>query len=130
MAEILINTGRIELDIKRDGKKVGVFTFNPSDINETKKHAKIVEDLEESQKEQLDRIKEIDDHGSTLDSVTFMEEFTKDICNKIDVIYGDGTSDMLFGDCLNVDTIISFFNQLQPYYASASEMRKSKYKNK
>lgn len=130
MAELRIDTGNISLDIIRDGTIVGVFQFNPTDIVQAKKHAEIVEELERNQTEILAKAKELDEHGTKLDSTKFMEDFVVDIRGKIDAVYGAGNSDMLFGDCLNVDNIISFFEQLQPYYAEASKKRKAKYQKK
>lgn len=129
MAELQVKTGKIKLDIIRDGEKVGVFTFNPSNLEESKKHAEIVKKLEESQDVQLAKAKDVDDNGSELERINFMKDIICDMRNIIDDVYGKGTSEMLFGDCYSAETINDFFVQLRSYYEKASKERKTKYKN-
>lgn len=129
MAELLINTGKIELDINRDGEKVGVFSFNPTSLDESKKHAEIVEKLENGQEELTKKAKELDKSGTELERIDFMKEFVTDMRDKIDEVYGEGTSELCFGNCYSAEVITDFFVQLKPYYEEASKKRKEKYKN-
>lgn len=129
MAKLQINTGLIELDIERDGKRIGVFSFNPTNLDESKKHAEIVEKLEKEQPAQLAKAKELDENGTGLERIDFMKEFVTDMRGKIDDVYGEGTSEMCFGDCYNAEVITDFFVQLKPYYEKASSERKAKYKS-
>lgn len=127
--EIIIDDGVIELDINRGGKVVGVFRFNPSDLEESERHARITEEIEKNHEEQAAKAKEIDEKGSTLDGIEYLKNFVVDMHDKIDCVYGSGTSKLLFGECKSIDMIVSFFNQLQPYYEKASQKRREKYKN-
>lgn len=128
MATLQINTGVIELGIIRDGKEVGTFTFNPTNLDESRKHAEIVEKLEREQAEQLEKAKALDEHGTNMERIDFIKGFVADMRNKIDEIYGEGTSEVIFGDCYSAEVITDFFVQLTPYYESASRKRKEKYK--
>lgn len=127
MAKLQINTGVIELDIERDGKKVGKFSFNPTNLSESRKHAEIVDKLEKEQTAQLAKAKELDENGTSFERIDFMKEFVTDMRNKIDEVYGEGTSEMCFGDCYSAEVITDFFVQLKPYYKKASAERKAKY---
>lgn len=122
--KIVIDTGVKSLDIIRDGENVGVFRFNPSDYDEAMRHAGIVSELEEKQSEYITKAKALDESGTAKDKVDFLAGFTRDMRDKIDSVYGDGTSDMLFGDALVIEAVLSFFNQLKPFYAEASTARK------
>lgn len=129
MAKLQIDTGLIELEIERDGKKVGVLIFNPASLDESRKHAEIVEKLENGQAELMKKAKELDVNGTDVERIDFMKDFVTDMRNKIDAVYGDGTSDMCFGNCYSAEVITDFFVQLKPYYEKASKDRKAKYKN-
>lgn len=129
MAELQVKTGKIKLDVIRDGEKVGIFTFNPSNLEESKKYAEIVEKLEESRSGQYAKAKEVDENGTELERINFMKSMICDMRIIIDDVYGKGSSEMLFGDCYSVETITNFFVQLKSYYEKASKERKAKYKN-
>lgn len=127
--ELKNNSGKIELKINRDGNIVGLFTFNPYNLKESQKHAEIVENIEKEQPELLKKAKNVDENGTALESINFRLEFIEDLREKIDNVYGEGTSELLFGDCYSEEMIIDFFEQLKPYYEKASKERKAKYKN-
>lgn len=124
--KLIIDTGVKRIDIIRNGENVGVFTFNPTDYVEAQKHANIITELEQQQKEYAAKAAELDKNGTDKEKIDFFVDFLGGFLEKIDDVYGDGTSDMLFGGALDIDAILSFFKQLQPFYAEASEQRKAK----
>lgn len=124
--QIIIDTGEKKIDIVRNGKKVGIFVFHPADYAEAQRHANIIVELEQQQAEYGEKAAKLEETGSDSEKIDFFVEFLQGILHKIDVVYGDGTSAMLFGGVLDIDAILSFFQQLQPYYQEASEARKNR----
>lgn len=130
MRELIINTGTRKLEVVRDGEKVGVFIFNPDDIAESKKYIEFSERLADTKESRLKEAEMLDEHGTKMEIAEYSENLVRELRQEIDNIYNPGTSEMLFGDCINISTLTDFFEQLQPYYAEASKARKEKYKTK
>lgn len=126
---IEIETSVITIPVKRNGVEVGVFMFNPHDFAEAERHANIVDELEKQQKEYEEMAKKLDKDGTPKEVINFFACFIRDILKKIDNVYGEGTSNILFGSALDMTAVLSFFRQIKPYYEAASEERKQKAMN-
>ena len=130
MAELHINSGLVRLDIIRDGENVGVFKFNPKDVGEAQRFGNVVAEMEAKREEYTKKASEADTSDNAKARVDFMVEFIKFLRNSIDGIYGDGTSELVFGKTLDVDMFFEFMQGIAPYYKNASTERTAKYKNK
>lgn len=130
MDEIRISSGAKSVNIVRDGKNVGVFTFNPKDVKEAQRHSEIVAEMEVKREKYIEKATELDKGNDTQAKIDFLAEFIADIHNDIDKVYGSGTSKMVFGDTLELDMISDFLRSLAPHYTKASEERTAKYKKK
>lgn len=130
MSELHISTGAVRLDIIRDGENVGVFRFNPKDIAEAQRYSEVVTEMEAKRVEYLQKAREIDAENDVKKKIDFLVGFVQDMRADIDKIYGEGTSDLAFGDTLDIDMFFDFIEGLAPYYKKASSERTAKYKKK
>ena len=130
MNELHISTGAVRLDIIRDDENVGVFKFNPKNLAEAQRYAEVVSEMEKKKVEYLEKAKTLDAENDTKGKIDFLIEYVKEMRNDIDKIYGEGTSDLVFGDTLDIDMFFDFIEGLAPYYKKASSERTAKYKNK
>lgn len=130
MNELHISTGAVRLDIIRDGENVGVFKFNPKDISEAQRYSEVVTEMENKRVKYLEKAKTLDAENDIKAKIDFLAEYVKEMRNDIDKIYGEGTSNLAFGDTLDIDMFFDFIEGLAPYYKKASSERTAKYKNK
>lgn len=130
MSQLQISTGAVKLDIIRDGENVGVFKFNPRDIGEAQRYGKVVAEMESKKVDYLKTAVELDESDDVGSKIDFLAEYVGDLRKDIDKIYGEGTSQLVFGNALNIDMFFDFLSSLAPYYKQASSERTAKYKNK
>ena len=130
MDEIRISSGAKSVNIVRDGEIVGVFTFNPKNLAEAQRYTEVVSEMEKKRVEYLERAKTLDAENDIKGKIDFLIEYVKEMRNDIDKIYGEGTSNLGFGDTLDIDMFFDFIEGLAPYYKKASSERTAKYKNK
>lgn len=130
MSELHISSGAVRLNIIRDGENVGVFTFNPKNLLEAQRYSDVVVEMQKKKVEYLERARVLDAENDIKGKIDFLIEYVKEMRNDIDKIYGEGTSDLVFGDTLDIDMFFDFIEGLAPYYKKASSERTAKYKNK
>lgn len=125
MASLKINTGVIALEIENElGEVQGVFRFNPNDITQAKNFLKLTEEFDDKQKEFSER----EEQCTTMDEkMELLEEVVTYFTDALDMIYGKGSSQVLFGGAKTLTMFEDFFEGIIPYYASASTDRTSKY---
>ena len=122
-----IQTGRIGINIKRDGEDVGIFYFNPSDIASARKIMDLKRDFEIKEKEFQQESKNAD---TTEKQIALLEEIVNYFRDKIDEVYGPGTSNLLFGEARVLEMFSGFFDGINKHYMKASQERLAKAKNK
>lgn len=128
MTSLKINTGDISLEILGDDDKPrGVFKFNPEDIVTTKKFLQVQKDFALMEKEYQDRAAMTED---TLEVASLLAEIVTFLKTKLDEVYGENTSKVLFGDACTLSMFSDFFDGIEPYYTKAiNKMRKKYSKN-
>ena len=125
MGKLIINTGAISLDIEdSDGTKRGTFRFNPNDILIAKRMLDIQAEVNEKMTEFQQREEAI---TKPEDKVAFLYEVTEYYRKMIDDIFGEGSSQILFGDAHTLGMIVDFIDGITPYFNKASEKRMKKY---
>lgn len=130
MEQLHIKSKSITLEIIKDDESVGLFKFNPSDIGEAQRYSQVVSEMETKKVEYLLKAKEIDAENDVQKTIDFLADFVKYLQSGVNKIYGEGTSDLVFGDSLDIDMYFQFMDGLAPYYKKASIERTAKYKNK
>ena len=125
MDSLKISTGRVRLQIVDEaGNQRGIFSFNPSDIESAKRVIEIQKDFEMKNAEFQKRI----NAAETLEEkITILDELVTYFEKVIDDCFGEGSSQVLFGDDKSVDMFYDFFDGITPYYEKASKERMARY---
>lgn len=125
MESLQIRTGAISLRILDDlGEERGIFKFNPEDIESAKQVLSLQQELTEKQKEFEDRSEQCETDD---EKIELLSESVAYFRNLVDKCFGDGTSDLVFGDANSLSMFYDFFEGIMPYYENASKKRMAKY---
>lgn len=125
MDSLKISTGRVRLQIVDEaGNQRGIFSFNPSDIESAKRVIEIQKDFEMKNAEFQKRINAAE---TIEEKITILDELVTYFEKVIDDCFGEGSSQVLFGDDKSVDMFYDFFDGITPYYEKASKERMAKY---
>ena len=134
MDSIKIETGEKRLCINDDPERV--ITFNPSDLLFAEKFYQMLGDVDskmteyQRQAEALEADKEKDANDIPV-NMQARFDLLRPTCDysrsMIDSIFGDGTSQMVFGDSLNLDAFSQFFDGITPYFKTARAAKVAQY---
>ena len=136
MEKILqINTGIVSLAIMRDGKDTGTLSFNPTDTLFAERFYALLGELQKSLNDYKARGIELSKKGFDQDGVPVNVEeqiaMQIQLCNylreKIDKIFGEGTSQKLFGEVRNLEIYQQFFDGILPFFQQARAEKVAKY---
>ncbi|MDY6867236.1 MAG: hypothetical protein SVT56_04935 [Chloroflexota bacterium] len=141
MPELKLNTGSVKLKISddRDGSKVRYIEFNPNDIIFAEKvyalERKFLEKQESMQAkaQALDAVEETDEFDlpvNTEERLAFIREISEWLRDQIDDLFGEGTSDAVFGDLHSLDVYEQFFDGIKPYFKKARSEKVDQYRRK
>lgn len=137
MDSLRINTGGIRLCINDDPERV--ISFNPEDLSFVERFYALLGDFEEKEKEYkakaevLQPDEETDEFGipKNFGSVlTLLHETCDFMREKIDSVFGSGTSQMAFGDANTLDMFEQFFTGITPFVQKSREKQVQKYTSK
>lgn len=129
-----IDTGCIRLAINDDTDRVIV--FNPKDVVFAEKFYRLIKDFEdkkadfEARAEALDSNEEVDEFGlpvNTGERLDYIKEICQFLFDKIDQVFGDGTSEKVFQGVYNLDAIGQFFDGISPFIKAARTKQVEKY---
>lgn len=133
-----ISTGA-KITIERDDEVVGAIRFDPSDVLFMERVYDLMDGLEKAQSDyearaaEIDKEERVDQYGIPLngrEQVKLMRDFCEFMHAKIDGLFGDGTSEMVFAGALSMDTIFDFLDGLTPHLEQAQAERIKKYTNR
>lgn len=134
---IRVTTGIKRIAIENEfGETTGEICFNPSDALFAERFYGLLKELEEKLAEyqkrskEIDDIQEVDDHGIPVnfkERLDFLHEACEYFREKIDHLFGAGTSQNAFGDTLNLDMFIQFFDGIAPFVQKARSEKLAKY---
>ncbi len=128
MESLKIRTGEVRIRILDDrDEERGIFKFNPEDIETTKKFLNVQKEFEVKQKEFLDKSEMCTTPDKKIELLSEIVDYLK---TTIDDCFGQGSSQILFGDSCSLTMFEDFFEGITPYYEQASQARIEKYKNK
>lgn len=121
---IKTSTGNKEISVERDGKLAGVVRFNPSDVVFAEKFYALVGEFEsklaeyQTRSEAIESQTELDNNQLPVnmeDRLALLREACTFIRERIDHLFGTGTSQIAFGDTLSLDIFTQFFEGITPF---------------
>ena len=134
MQSLHINTGEIQLCVNDDPDRVIV--FNPTDISFAERFYGLLSEFEEKEKEYQRKVEALQKNTET-DNLGIPKNFgpalvlLRETCGflreKIDDVFGAGTSQAAFGDANTLDMFEQFFEGITPFVQKAREKQVSKY---
>jgi len=134
MSNININTGEIRLTINDDESRV--IAFNPNDLEFVNNLYELLADLENKEKEykakeaEIDKNTEVNSYGIPVNLKEKLE-LLKETCSymrgKVDTVFGEGTSQMVFGSVNTLDMFEQFFEGVTPYIEKVRSVKTNKY---
>jgi len=141
MDELVIKSGKKRIAIKDDeGNVTGEVCFNPSDVSFAEKFYSVYQEFQEKIKEYEVKAAEIDAENESVDEngapvqfskgVAFSREVCEFIYSKIDDLFGEGTSLVVFRGSLDFEMIGQFFEGITPFIQKARAEKLIKYSNK
>jgi hypothetical protein len=132
-----INTEGIKLTINEDPSRV--ISFNPNDLGFAERFYDLISEFETKSDEyqekakQLENDTELDQYGIVKNlkpRLALMQEICMFLRNKVDEIFGTGTSNTVFGGINTLDMFAEFFNGITPYIQKARMDKLAKYTGK
>ena len=135
MAAIKINTGMIRLQVECDGRTEEI-TFNPDDVGFINKFCDLMKTMEEKQVEYDARIAELEKEESfdtygiphnMKGRLALMMEICQFMRGQVDMVFGAGTSQKIFGDANTLEMFTQFFDGIAPYIQKNREGKMAKY---
>lgn len=136
MENLNIDDGTKRIMINDDPTRV--IEFNPSDVVWVEKFQGLrkdfaVKELEFKKRcDEVDSCTDVDENGIPVNfeaRVALLREVCEFIREKIDQLFGAGTSKKAFGDTLNLDMFEQFFNGITPFIQAARNKKMAAYIN-
>lgn len=126
MDTLQVRTGQISLLILDDNEEErGVFRFNPEDVESAKTVIHLQQELAEKQADMEAREKYC---TTPQEKIDLMSEAVQYFRGLVDNCFGEGSSELVFGDNNTLSMFEDFFNGIMPYYEKASKKRMQKYR--
>lgn len=136
MDSLHIDTGIKRIAINDDLNRI--IEFNPSDALFAEKFYNLYRVFEEKQYEYLERFKELDANqekdkmGIPVNApaqLSLLRESCEFIRGQIDYVFGEGTSQIAFGEANSIDMFGQFFEGISPFIHTVRASKISKHAN-
>lgn len=137
MKSLQINTGEIKLAINDDPNRVIV--LRPNDAVFAEKFYRMLGNFQAKFAEYQHRAAEVESQNevdandiplNTGERIALLKEVCEYTRGQIDELLGAGTAQIVFGDALDIDAIIQFFEGVRPFMQSARAEKVARYSNK
>jgi len=138
MQGLTIDTGIVRLAVNNDPERV--IEFNPKDQLFAEKFYRVYEEIIEKEKEisgRVENFKEnmtgVDEQGIPVnikDGIELWKDTGLWVRDRIDYVFGEGTSQKAFGDAIVFEAFQQFFEGVTPFIQSARSERMEKYTGK
>lgn len=132
-----INTGEIRLTVNDDENRV--IAFNPDDLQFVSRFYSLIKDFEAGEKEYnekkaiLNQVKETDSFGIPVnfeEHMKLLDDTSKFLKERIDYVFGEGTSKAAFGNLNTIDMFEQFLDGITPYIQKSRDNKIKKYTDK
>lgn len=136
MNSLQISTGEKRIAINGDPERVIV--FNPSDVLFAERFYRLIGEFQERLTQyqvvsrELDKNKAVDENDLPVnmqERIDLVKEACMYIYEKIDVLFGEGTSLKVFEDALSLDAVTQFFDGITSFIQPARAEKIAKYTN-
>ena len=133
MDSIRIDTG-VKKILINDGPEF--IEFNPNDVSFAEKFYSLISEFEakmveyQARSDEIDANKEVDAHDIPVNFgalITLMRDVCEFVRERIDHLFGAGTSQKCFGDALNLNMFEQFFDGITPFIQRARTEKVNKY---
>lgn len=135
MHNLNLNLGTKKVTINDDPDRT--IEFNPQDMIFVEKFYKVFNEVQEKQTELMSKAEaissDLDENGMPVgiqEQLALINETCVYMREKIDYLFGDGTSQKAFGDVLNLDAIAQFFEGILPLVMDERNEKVKKYTRK
>ena len=135
MDSIRIDSGIKRISINDDPERV--ISFNPSDVTFAERFYRLLGEFESKQAEYEKRAEaldasptELDEHGlpaNAGEKIAFMREVCEFMHERIDYLFGAGTSQKVFEGVLALEPIGQFFDGIVPFIQKSRSEKVAKY---
>lgn len=129
---LVIDTGVKRLTI--NGDKDNVLEFNPSDTIFVEKFSLLVKEFDvqiNKYSDEADRLEENPDGIEEVELFDLKVQLLKESCHylrsQIDTVFGEGTSQKVFGDSLSLDALAQFFEGISIFVGNERKQKMAKY---
>jgi hypothetical protein len=135
MDSIRIDSGVKQIAINDDESRV--IEFNPKDIVFVERFYGLISEFEQKEVEFLEKARAIDDkkekdaYGipvNTGESLKLLLEMCNYLRSQIDKVFGNGTSQIVFGETQTLNMFEQFFTGITPFIQEEREDRVKQYK--
>ena len=107
MESLQIKTGKVGIVILDDfGNERGIFKYNPEDLGVGKRMSELIQKIKQESSENEKREAEC---KTGEERMLLLEEICSNYRKEIDNIWGQGSSDILFGDAVCTSMFDDFF---------------------
>lgn len=136
MESLDLKTNSKKIELKRDGVVTGVISFDPSDVVFAEKFYNLIAEFQAKSKEYEPHAKALEENTATDVNglpVNFGERIAllRGVCeyirDRIDHLFGIGTSQAAFGDVYDTDLIVQFMEGLKPFFQKTRAAKIEKY---
>jgi hypothetical protein len=137
MDSITISTGVKRVCINDDPDNF--IEFNPNDVSFAEKFYSLISEFEaklveyQARSDEIDSNKELDANGIPVNfeaRIALMRDVCEFVREKIDGLFGKGTSQKVFGNALTLDMFTQFFEGITPFIQQARAEKVAKYQKR
>jgi len=133
---LVLSSNTKKIAITRDGEETGVLKFDPSDVIFAEKFYNLIAEFQAKSKEYEPRAQALDEntatdtHGLPVnlgERIALLRGVCEYIRDRIDHLFGAGTSQAAFGDVYDTDLIVQFMEGLKPFFQKTRGEKIEKY---
>lgn len=139
MEDLNLNKSKTLRQFTINGDESKVLEFDPGDALFSEKFYKVIHEVQAEEAiytrkaKELSENKELDSYGlpqNMGDQISLLLELSNFMRDKIDYLFGEGTSQMTFGESRNLTTIGQFFEGITPAFDEVRGEKVSKYRRR
>ena len=127
MQSIKIDLGTIQLAVNDDPERI--IEFNPQDIGFAERFYTLLSEFDVKSREFYERAEKIE-KNDVENGLGLMREMCEYMREKIDQVFGEGTSQKAFGNAMTLNMFEQFFAGVTPYIQKARTEKVKQYTNR